>query len=271
MNSKFFTTRAADGKQVLNRTYWNAWYEAERGRLKDKGQSAWGKPTALMLCEISRIVGDLKGQNVAIFGEGDGRYSIHFARQGANVVHVDYSEGAINGLREVIRENGGHGIGRTKAEDQKMLIVGKGIIDIVQEDVSAYTQHIRSGGSISTLTDFQKIKLVLSSGLAEYLPPQELAELVRFWQEITLVEGAHAIVYLAQGPGVSEIPGEHPHEPGFIESLYDKGKWRFTFQGDTTREDTHIIIRPEDTTIEPDRPAETHIHRIMRFVAEKLE
>lgn len=269
MKSKFFNTRA-DGKPVLNRTYWNAWYKAERGKLEDKRRSAWGEPTKVMIEEIKKAVGNLRGKKVVILGEGDGRYSVFLVNERARVDHVDYSEGAIIGLKNHVWER--HGSSVSIYPITKEISRGVFLIKISElREITAYQMSVSMYGKLPGTKLAAGADLVLSSGLMEYLTPGEVERAIRTWQEGTKVGGAHAIVYLAKGPGVSDIPGEHPHEPGFVESLYPRRKWRFTFQGDTTREDTHIVIRPEDTIITPDRPAETHVHRIMRFVAQKLD
>ena len=117
-----------------------------------------------------------------------------------------------------------------------------------------------------------RLDAVLSSGLAENLSQPELASVVWGCQDITTVGGVHLFVYLIQGPDVSDIPGEHPHPAGIIESLYLQPAWRLTYTSDTgdpsseSRPDKHVVISHQDTALENLAPTE-HFHRIRRMAA----
>jgi SAM-dependent methyltransferase len=258
------------GKAVLSKEYWNTWYHISN---TGPGKSAWGKPTSVMLEGIQKAVGDLKGKRIADLGAGDGRYSVHFAEQGAHVDHVDYSKTAVMCLFAL-------SMGKIASLEQNGRTVyvfeRGGRITLFEMDAGIYSRSMDREG-LPSIDDIESkprdpkyFDLIFSSGLAEYLTPDELRGMIGHWQNATAVGGAHAIIYLAQGPGVSYIPGEHPHEPGFIESLYDG--WNMTFRADDTRPDKHVIIgfdEPEYALINK-QPTE-HFHRIRRFIAVKPE
>ena len=244
---------------VLSPRYWTDWYHNDRTG-KDPARSAWGNPTKLMVEEIARVLPDLRGKQVSDMAAGDGRWSLFFAGQGAEVRHVDSSPGANHWLGITARAMGAttsNGRYTSHRFDQS------GMVTEYEADVIDYTKG-------SMLEHPNKRDIVFCSGLMEYLSPQEVAWLVRVWQQQTAVGGIHVIVYLAKGTGVADIPGEHPHEAGSVESFYSKG-WRMMFNADDYRPDTHVIITPEDRVIAPDREPETHQHRIMRFIAMKTD
>jgi SAM-dependent methyltransferase len=270
-----------NGIEVLSPAYWNAWYaNARRGQAPAK--SAWGDPTRLMVEQIVRASGNLVDRSeetprrkfVVDLGAGDGRYSVWAAKQGAIVDHVDSSKGACDALVEMALANearverlgGMHG--NVTADGRTLHFDSGGMITICAVDASYYTRRL-----LAMTVDFPDV--VFSSGLMEYLSPHKVATLIRRLQEKTAVGGVHAIVYLAQGPGVSEIPGEHPHVPGSIEELYGAG-WRRTFTTDTgnpadeIRDDTHIILGRTDgiEALTIGAPV-THQHMIRRFVMVK--
>ena len=267
MTNKLFTSRG--GLTVLSKSYWDVWYAAAE---RKNGASAWGNPTKLMLEEITKAVGELSGKRIVDLGAGDGRYSVHFAMQGARVDHVDYSSEAHEDLGKLADAHGASkGMDLENARDKFIFNGSKvrnGWIISYRMDAKEYTEIELPSQAPATL--------VFSSGLAEYLHPDELRVLVQSWQNATAPGGANVIVYLIKGPGVSEIPGEHPNEPGMIESLYDQKKWCITFTTDTgnpqeeTRPDTHVIINQSDGEQElTSKSPATHIHRIRRFVAKK--
>ncbi|MBU0590568.1 class I SAM-dependent methyltransferase [Candidatus Micrarchaeota archaeon] len=247
---KHFTQRQG-GLNVLGPGYWNKFYNDA------KGKSAWGNPTRLMLGWIQTAKPE--GVNrVLDLGGGDGRYAIYFAANGSHVDIVDSSKAAVKALIRLSEEKGATS---TDVAGQKRLgFPNGGMIDPYAMDVMSYF----SGSEGVEVTMFD---LILSSGLLEYLTPNEVKYLITKLQTATKPGGMNLIIYLAQGEEVSDIPGEHPHVAGSVENLYGD-EWKMIETTDTTRPDTHIIMHYNGTV--SDAP-ETHSHRIIRFIAIKNE